>query len=259
MNCTDPNHLKQMAISHFQQLYLEVPVESRLIISYFPALTDEEFHSLSALILSLEVKQAVDGMVPYKAPRLDGLQAVLVDRLRPLLPKLIAPTQSSFIPGRVTSENIIITQELLHTMRKKKGRSRQMAIKIDLEKAYDKISWSFLHSVLLEIHRENKTVALRYSERSKAHPQLPHFGIAVRKLNRTSSSLRSPLTTQNVLASGYKASKLEWLDQDSNNMEPANRQSNEFNKEKGDISLTCQLVSMLSLRDHAITEMANKH
>jgi hypothetical protein len=75
-----------------------------------------------------------------------------VDRLRPLLPKLIAPTQSSFIPGRVTSENIIITQELLHTMRKKKGRSGQMAIKIDLEKAYDKISWSFLHSVLLEVN-----------------------------------------------------------------------------------------------------------
>lgn len=26
-----------------------------------------------------------------------------------------------------------------------------MAIKIDLEKAYDKMSWSFLHSVLLEV------------------------------------------------------------------------------------------------------------
>ena len=67
MNRTDPNHLKQMAISHFQQLYSEVPVESRPIISYFPALTDEEFHSLSAPILSPEVKQAVDGMAPYKA------------------------------------------------------------------------------------------------------------------------------------------------------------------------------------------------
>jgi hypothetical protein len=80
MNRTDPNHLKQMAISHFQQLYSEVPVESRPIISYFPALTDEEFHSLSAPILSPEVKQAVDGMAPYKAPGPDGLQAVFYQK-----------------------------------------------------------------------------------------------------------------------------------------------------------------------------------
>ncbi|KAK2649400.1 hypothetical protein Ddye_016889 [Dipteronia dyeriana] len=76
----DPYHLKQMAISHFQQLYSEVPVESRPIISYFPALTDKEFHSLSAPILSPEVKQAVDGMAPYKALGPDGLQAVFYQK-----------------------------------------------------------------------------------------------------------------------------------------------------------------------------------
>ncbi|KAK2646480.1 hypothetical protein Ddye_021675 [Dipteronia dyeriana] len=41
---------------------------------------DEEFHSLSAHILSPEVKQAVDGMAPYKAPRPDRLQAVFYQK-----------------------------------------------------------------------------------------------------------------------------------------------------------------------------------
>ncbi|KAK1548083.1 hypothetical protein Q3G72_027391 [Acer saccharum] len=47
-----------------------------------------------------------------------------------------------------------------------------------------------------KIHSVNKTAALGYSERSKAHPQLPHFGIAVRKLNRTVSA-RLPLPSIN--------------------------------------------------------------
>ncbi|KAK4837907.1 hypothetical protein QYF36_009431 [Acer negundo] len=49
---------------------------------------------------------------------------------------------------------------------------------------------------LKERARVNKTAALGYSERSKAHPQLPHFGIAVRKLNRTVSA-RLPLPSIN--------------------------------------------------------------
>lgn len=34
------------------------------------------------------------------------ISKVLVQRIRPLLPKLVGPTQSSFIPGRLTSDNI---------------------------------------------------------------------------------------------------------------------------------------------------------
>nr|WMB96822.1 hypothetical protein [Solanum melongena]WMB96868.1 hypothetical protein [Solanum melongena]WMB97045.1 hypothetical protein [Solanum aethiopicum] len=77
------------------------------------------------------------------------ISKVLVDRLRPYLSKLVGKTQSSFIPGRQTTDNIIVVQEAIHTMRimkrKKKG---VLAMKIDLEKAYDRIRWSFLRQVL---------------------------------------------------------------------------------------------------------------
>lgn len=77
------------------------------------------------------------------------ISKIIVDRLRPLLAKIVSPFQSSFIPGRTTNDNIIITQEILHTLRSKKGKKGGMIFKIDLEKAYDKVSWKFLHDTLI--------------------------------------------------------------------------------------------------------------
>lgn len=74
---------------------------------------------------------------------------VIVAIIRPFLSKIIGPLQSSFIPGRSTNDNIIITQELLHTLRSKKGKKGGILMKIDLEKAYDKISWKFLLDTLI--------------------------------------------------------------------------------------------------------------
>lgn len=67
---------------------------------------------------------------------------VLVNRLKPILPSIISPTQCSFVPRRQITDNIIIVQEMLHTMRKKQGSGGYMALKIDFEKAYDRLRWS---------------------------------------------------------------------------------------------------------------------
>ena len=82
------------------------------------------------------------------------ISKVLVGRIRPLLHKLVSPNQSSFIPGRQTSDNIIIVQELLHTMIKMKSRKGGLAVKIDLEKAYDRVDWGFLQQVLVKMAYE---------------------------------------------------------------------------------------------------------
>jgi hypothetical protein len=41
----------------------------------------------------------------------------LVNRLRPLLQDIIAPTQSTFIPGRMIIDNALIAFECLHAIR----------------------------------------------------------------------------------------------------------------------------------------------
>lgn len=71
------------------------------------------------------------------------INKVIANRLKPLMPLLIHPSQTSFVAGRNIHDNIIVAQEILHSMRNKKGKTGWMAIKIDLEKAYDRLSWSF--------------------------------------------------------------------------------------------------------------------
>lgn len=62
---------------------------------------------------------------------------VLANKLKLVLPELIKEGQTSFIPGRHITENIIIAQEVIHSMSKKK-KGKYMAIKIDLHKAYNR-------------------------------------------------------------------------------------------------------------------------
>ncbi|XP_028089245.1 uncharacterized protein LOC114289680 [Camellia sinensis] len=72
----------------------------------------------------------------------------LVARLRPFLNDIISPLQSSFIPGRKGTDNVIIVQECVHQFKSKKGKSGNMLIKLDLEKAFDRLEWGFIRQVL---------------------------------------------------------------------------------------------------------------
>jgi hypothetical protein len=73
----------------------------------------------------------------------------LVNRLRPLLQDLIAPTQSAFIPGRLITDNVLIAFECLHAIRHgNKDSKRFGAYKLDLTKAYDHVDWGFLEGAL---------------------------------------------------------------------------------------------------------------
>ncbi|XP_019160774.1 PREDICTED: uncharacterized protein LOC109157330 [Ipomoea nil] len=76
------------------------------------------------------------------------LTKTITNRLKSILPKMVCPFQSSFVPGRQISDNIIIYQEVMHTMREKRGAAGLMAIKLDLKKAYDRLSWDFIQDTL---------------------------------------------------------------------------------------------------------------
>ena len=73
---------------------------------------------------------------------------MISNRLRPVMGKLVGQHQCSFIAGRQSSDNIIIAQEVIHSMRIKKGQTGWLAVKVDLEKAYDRLDWSFIKDTL---------------------------------------------------------------------------------------------------------------
>ncbi|GMI74429.1 hypothetical protein HRI_001112200 [Hibiscus trionum] len=84
----------------------------------------------------------------------------IVNRLKPFLPKWISENQVSFVPGRNISDNVILAQEIIHTMSNKAGRKGFMAIKVDLEKAYDRLEWHFIEDTLREIGIPGKLIGL---------------------------------------------------------------------------------------------------
>jgi len=85
---------------------------------------------------------------------------VLIHRLRPILNNIISPCQSSFLPGRGTTDNAIVLQEIIHYMRRSKKKKGYVAFKIDLEKAFDNVNWDFFHYCLCNYGFPDITIKL---------------------------------------------------------------------------------------------------
>ncbi|XP_039057386.1 uncharacterized protein LOC120200684 [Hibiscus syriacus] len=75
---------------------------------------------------------------------------IIVRRIKQVMPILIMLNQTSFVAGRSITENIIINQEVIHFMRQLKTKQGWMAIKVDLEKAFDCLQWEFIQDSLTE-------------------------------------------------------------------------------------------------------------
>ncbi|KAK8504383.1 hypothetical protein V6N12_032884 [Hibiscus sabdariffa] len=75
----------------------------------------------------------------------------LVNRVKPYLPAWVGQTQASFVQGRHITDNVILAQEVIHTMCRKKGHKAWMAIKVDLEKTYDRLECTFIEETLHDL------------------------------------------------------------------------------------------------------------
>lgn len=76
------------------------------------------------------------------------ISKILANRLRPLLNRLISPNQSAFVPGRWIGENTLLVNEIVHTMKRKRGKGGLMGLKIDMQKAFDRVEWNVLAHIL---------------------------------------------------------------------------------------------------------------
>ncbi|GJR00895.1 RNA-directed DNA polymerase, eukaryota, reverse transcriptase zinc-binding domain protein [Tanacetum coccineum] len=84
------------------------------------------------------------GNVVYKC-----ISKVIVNRLKEGLGSIIDCNQSAFILGRQISDNILLAQEFVNGY-SCKGGALKCAFKVDIEKAYDTVSWEFLKTALIK-------------------------------------------------------------------------------------------------------------
>ncbi|XP_075665089.1 uncharacterized protein LOC142634697 [Castanea sativa] len=136
-------------------------------------MSPEMLNILSSEYCADEVKMALFQMGPTKAPGPDVkspekmsefkpislcnviykiISKVLANRLKLILPQLISPTQSALVPGRLITDNVLVTYETLHAMHgRRKGKKGALALKLDISKAYDRVEWFFLKGMMIKL------------------------------------------------------------------------------------------------------------
>ena len=75
---------------------------------------------------------------------------------------MVSNNQSAFVPGRSISDNILLTQELMHNYHLNCGPPR-CAFKIDIQKAYDTVNWKFLEDILVAFGFHPNMVMINFS------------------------------------------------------------------------------------------------
>ncbi|PNX72998.1 cysteine-rich receptor-like protein kinase [Trifolium pratense] len=79
---------------------------------------------------------------------------VLANRLKTVIDTVISETQSAFISGRQILDGILIANEIVDEAKRKK--KDVLMFKVDFEKAYDSVDWSFLDFVMQKMNFHEK-------------------------------------------------------------------------------------------------------
>ncbi|XP_074300865.1 uncharacterized protein LOC141632198 [Silene latifolia] len=73
----------------------------------------------------------------------------LANRLKLVISSIVSESQQAFVPSRLMSDGCLITKEIMHYLNKtKKGSASYAALKLDMHKAFDRVSWPFLIAIM---------------------------------------------------------------------------------------------------------------
>jgi len=80
------------------------------------------------------------------------ISKVLANCLRPLINEWISPEQAAFVHSCSVMDNALTAFETLHHMHcKRKSKIGEVALKLDISKAFDSVSWSYMEVILIKM------------------------------------------------------------------------------------------------------------
>lgn len=74
---------------------------------------------------------------------------VLANRLKRILNQIISLNQTAFVPGKHISDNTLLATEIATCLSKQPRGNCFLSLKLDTSKAYDRIEWHYLRSILI--------------------------------------------------------------------------------------------------------------
>ncbi|GKB58364.1 protein LAZ1, partial [Tanacetum coccineum] len=106
-------------------------------------------HTFLALIPKISTPSKVNDYPPISCCNViyKCISKILTNCIIDGIKEVVSENQSAFVPGRRISDNILITQELMHNYHRDRGPPR-CAFKVDIQKAYDTVDWRFLGFIL---------------------------------------------------------------------------------------------------------------
>ncbi|KAM0029767.1 putative RNA-directed DNA polymerase [Helianthus debilis subsp. tardiflorus] len=110
---------------------------------------------MSSFLALIPKRTDPGGLHEYRPISLIGcinkiVSKVLVNRLKSVIHKLVSKEQSGFLAGRSILDGVIILNEIIPWL--KRNKKEGMVLKVDIEKAYDSLSWEFLNSILCQMN-----------------------------------------------------------------------------------------------------------
>ena len=131
---------------------------------FWPLISDQIFSAASPWILTGAFPLGLNNTLIVLIPKCDNPSSmkelrsislcnvlyklvvkVLANRMKDVLCRLISPSKAAFVPGR----SILLASEVLHCLKRRtRGRFGDVALKLDISKAYDRVDWGFLQFML---------------------------------------------------------------------------------------------------------------
>lgn len=77
---------------------------------------------------------------------------MITNRLKEWMNIIVSEEQSTFVPGRIITDNVLVAFESVHTMRRRKsGKNFSCAVKLDMMKAFDRMEWHYLEAIMIRL------------------------------------------------------------------------------------------------------------
>ena len=88
---------------------------------------------------------------------------IVANRLKKVLPFIISKSQSAFQSNKAILDNILVAFEFLHQMKTQKSKKANfMTLKLDINKAYDRVEWRFLTEIMRKMGFCESWIAIIY-------------------------------------------------------------------------------------------------